>query len=149
MKLHPLAWASEQAEDFGGFVAGIAEPVGNAGVELDGLARSEHDVLLPDDQPHPSAQDVHPLVTLVHSWPGPSRVDRKDDLPGLYADWSLRQRHDSAAVDATSLQADARVADIGGVDEVVERDAIHLRERKEQLERGTTLPCFEPGQRAL
>ena len=46
-------------------------------------------------------------------------------------------------------EPDPRVADVGRTDEVVQRHAVRLREREQQLQAGTALAVLQPGQGAL
>src|SRR5437773_1383725 len=56
---------AEQAEHLGRPVAAAAEPVRDPGVELGGLARPQHHVLVAEHQAELAVQDVEPLVALV------------------------------------------------------------------------------------
>jgi hypothetical protein len=49
---HAFAGSPEDAENFGGFVSGTAEPVRNFGVECGDFAWSEHQVLVSENEPH-------------------------------------------------------------------------------------------------
>ena len=44
-----------------------AEPVRPGGVELDRLTDTEDEVLLAEDQPHPTGEDVEPLIAVVRA----------------------------------------------------------------------------------
>ena len=89
MQVHPFARTSEDAEHFGGAVAGAAEPVRHLGVELGCLADTEDQILVTQHEPHPAREDVEPLealvgarvrlvltvgMTIFHAWMPPGRV---------------------------------------------------------------------------
>ena len=61
----------------------------------------------------------------------------------------LGQREDEPAVAASGLEPDARVADLGRADQLLERHLMGLGEREEQLEAGLALAGFQSRQRAL
>jgi hypothetical protein len=67
----------------------------------------------------------------------------------MQAAWLSSERYDDAAVAGARLEPNPWIADLGGADQVVERDAIGLREREEQLEARAPLTRLEPRQRAL
>ena len=56
-----FALGAEEAEDLGGFRAGVAERVRNVGVELRHLSGRQDDPLLGERQVQPPGQDVEPL----------------------------------------------------------------------------------------
>jgi hypothetical protein len=60
-----LTLPTDQAEELGRAVAGRTEPVGGAGVEFDSFARLEKQVLVAEDQPQLSVEDVGPVVAFV------------------------------------------------------------------------------------
>jgi len=62
---HALAWSREQAEDLGGPVAGAAEPVRLGGVELHDFSDLDHSIVVTNDQAHPAAEHVDPLVAFM------------------------------------------------------------------------------------
>src|ERR1700704_4052603 len=64
--MHALTLRAEEAEEFDGRCAGSPEPVRDAGVELGRLTRSQQKVVLAENNPQLAAQDVQPLVALVH-----------------------------------------------------------------------------------
>lgn len=82
---HALARACEQAEDLGGLFAGAAEPMRLHGVELRDLPRLDHPVLLADDQTHPAAQNVDPLIPLVDPRVGDGLRLWDHNFPRLHA----------------------------------------------------------------
>lgn len=79
--MHSLSLRTEQAEQLDGLRAGSVEPMRQAGVELGCLARLQHEVVLAEHEPQPAAQDVQPLIALMHLQvgflPGASRGDDK------------------------------------------------------------------------
>ena len=137
--VHPLAGASEDAEHLGGAVAGAAEPVRHLGVELGCLADTEDQILVAEHEPHPAGEDVEPLEPVVGARVRLDWRRRDDDLPRLDAAGPGQRQH-GAAVDAARLQPDARVADLRGTDEVVDRHPVGLRQRQQQLQAGRRCP---------
>jgi hypothetical protein len=73
--VHALALRAEEAEDLGRLLAGAAEPVGHAGIELRDLAGAEHEIVLVEDQSHPPRQHVQPLVSVVHLSGRPGTIE--------------------------------------------------------------------------
>lgn len=63
--VHAFTLSPEEAEEFRGAVTGAAKPLRHAGVELRGLARPQHQVLLAQNEPQPPGQNVDPLVAFV------------------------------------------------------------------------------------
>ena len=72
-------------------------------------------------------------MTIFHAWMPPGRVSGSTVRP----------------VDPARLQPDARVADLRGTDQVVERHPVGLRQRQQQLQAGAPLSVLQPRQRAL
>lgn len=70
-------------------------------------------------------------------------------LPCVRAAWLAGERHDDAVAALLGLEADPRVSDFRGADELVERDAMRLSDRQEQFEARLALSRLEAGQRAL
>ena len=64
---------------------GAAEPVRNARVELGRLARAQHQVVLAEHEPQLAAEDVQPLVALVHLQVGFAGGPRLVGMTSLYA----------------------------------------------------------------
>jgi len=147
--VHTFPLLSEQAQDLGGVVTGAAEPVRYVRVELGDLSGPEDQIMAPEKESHAAGQDVQPLMPFVRTQ---LRLDLRcgdDDLPSLHAAGLLGERDDGPPPGALRLEPQAGVADFGGADEVVQRHAVGLRERKQQLQAGAPLPCFQPGQGAL
>ncbi|MDT7546514.1 MAG: hypothetical protein QOE99_2624 [Actinomycetota bacterium] len=68
--MHPLAWPTEDAQHLGGLLAITAEPVRYGGVELDDFSLAQEQVLRPQDEAHPTGQDVEPLRAIVDAQRG-------------------------------------------------------------------------------
>src|SRR5262249_988135 len=118
--VHPLTPAAVNAENLDRLVTCWTEPVREPGVELGDLARPQRDLVLPKDDPHPAREHVKPLIPRVRSQLScPLGWDH--DLPYRKATRVLGQREHEAAVAATRLESDARVAHLGRADELVER----------------------------
>lgn len=47
---------------------GVAEPVWEVGVEFGDLAGGEDEILVAEDYPQPSVEDIQPVVPLVCAW---------------------------------------------------------------------------------
>lgn len=62
-----LALLAEHSQDLDRAVAGAPEPVRVPRVELGRLARAHDDVVLAQDHPQPTRQDVNPLVAAVRA----------------------------------------------------------------------------------
>ena len=77
-QVHTLALRAEEAQDLHRPIAGASEPMRRAGVELRGLARLHHQIVLGDHETQTPAQHLQPLVALM----GARVVDQKaaDDL---------------------------------------------------------------------
>lgn len=148
VKVYPFAGATEDAQHLGRSVAGGPEPVGHLSVELGCLAGAEDEVLVAEHQPHLSGQHVQPLEPVVGARGRFGLGAWDDDLPRLDSAGS-RQREHGAAVDATRLESDARVADLRCAHEVVDGHPVGLREREQQLQARSSLPVLEPRQCAL
>ena len=144
-----LAVPPEQAQDLDGLVAGGAEPVRQLGVELGDLARPHRDVTLAEDQPQPPGENVEPLVALVGSKLRSPCSGGIDDLPRMPAAVRSRQRDDDPAVAHARSRPDPGVAERRGADQLVERHAIRVGDRQQELEARLALPRLEPRQRAL
>src|SRR5919108_3278376 len=63
--VHALAVGAVHAEDLDRLVAGRAEPVRHAGIELGDLARLHREVVLAKDQPHLACKHEEPLIARV------------------------------------------------------------------------------------
>jgi hypothetical protein len=123
-------------------------PNRHLGVELGCLSHAQHDVAVPEDEPHAAGQHVQPLEAVVGARSRPGLSPRDHDLPRLDAA-RPGQREDGASVDPARLEADAGVADLRGSDQVVDRHPVHLRQRKQQLEARATLSVLEAREGAL
>ena len=145
-----FALGAEQAEEFDRFGSGGAEPVWHACVELGRLARYEHQILLAEDEPQPSIEDIQPFVALMGLGIGfaPAAAGRDNEFVCLDATGSAGQgQHgDSAAGDRA--QMDARISGGWGADEFVERDAVGPGQREQQFEGRPAGTGLEPGQGA-
>src|SRR4051794_33132002 len=64
--MHSLSRGPEQAEHPHRLRAGAAEPMRSPCVDPGRLARLQHEVVLAEHQPQSAAQDVQPLIPLVH-----------------------------------------------------------------------------------
>jgi hypothetical protein len=60
-----FALGAEDAQELHGVCVGVAEPVGEVGVEFGDLAGGEDEVLVTEYYPQPSIEDVEPVVALV------------------------------------------------------------------------------------
>src|SRR5680860_1303889 len=61
----PLALTAEDGQELDRALVGATEPVRHTGVELRGLARLEHDVVLSQHHAQAAVEDVEPFVALV------------------------------------------------------------------------------------
>jgi len=133
----------ENAENFGGFIAGTAEPVRHLGIEGGDFTRSEHHFLVAEDKTHVPGQDVDPLVTVMGTWFRGGVAGRDDDLPGLHTIGLPGQRDHRPALDPPRLEPQSGIALLGRRDEVVQRHPIGMGERKQQFQGGSSLTGFE------
>jgi hypothetical protein len=122
---------AKQAEDLDGLVVGRSEPVGVPGVELGDFSRLHGDVMLADDETELPRDHEEPLIAFVDAELGLACLGRDDDLPGLRAVGLLGKRDHRTAVALVGGEMDARVADVGRGDKLVERDAVGLGPRLE------------------
>lgn len=60
-----FALFADEAEELDGSCAGGSEPVGGAGVEFGGLAGSEDEVVMSEDEAEFAAEDEGPVVAFV------------------------------------------------------------------------------------
>ena len=144
--LHPFAVAAVDAQDLDRLAVCRAEPVRHAGVELCDLARPHGDVVLAEDQAHLTREHVEPLVALVRAEVA-LPLGRDHDLPDGEPARLLREREDEAAVAGARLEPDARVADLGRTDQLVERHLIGRR-RAVGAARGSASAARSRGARA-
>jgi hypothetical protein len=69
-----LALSADEAEEFGRPGAGATEPVRGAGVELDGFARRQNEVLLSEHEAEAPVQDEGPVESFVNSQVGAQKA---------------------------------------------------------------------------
>ena len=124
-------------------IAGCTEPVGNLRVELGDLAGLHREVVTAEQQPQLAAEHVQPFVSIVRLELWPPTFGWDQHLPHVHSIRMLGQWHDNACAALLRSRPDSRVTDLGRADEVVERDAIRLRDREQQLEARLALPCLE------
>ena len=134
MYVHPLPRPPEDAQDLRGAFSRAAEPVRQDRLELDSLPGAEHEILVAQDQPHPACEDVHPLVAVVDPWVRLRLRRGNDDLPRLYAARVTGERKHRAPVDASRFQVYPWVSDLRRTHQVIERQAVSLREWQKQLQ---------------
>ena len=148
--MHALTLRAEEAEEFDGRRAGSPEPVRDAGVELGRLTRSQQKVVLAENNPQLAAQDVQPLVALVHLQvrflAGATRGD--DQLVRLQPARTAGEWQHRHPVAGKGLCVDAWIAGRRCADQLIERDLVGLGERQEQLEVRPALSRLEPRERA-
>jgi hypothetical protein len=93
--------------------------VRHTGVELGHLSRTEDQIMVSENEPHATGEDIQPFVAFVCLQNRLDLRDRDDDLPCLRAAGLSRQRNYSPAVRAPGLQAYAGVSDLGSADQIV------------------------------
>jgi len=145
-----LALPAEQGQVLHSLGAGVAEPMGDAGVEFGRFPAAQDEVVLTKDQPESTAQHVEPFVALVSLEIRllSCRSGRQDHLEGLERAGLLSQRDNGHAVQRTRFEVHAGVTSRRGTDELVKGDPMCLGERQEQFKAWPPLPRLEPGQRA-
>src|SRR5215207_6621295 len=146
--VHALAVAAVHAEDLDRLVAGRAEPVRQAGVELGDLARLPRDVVLAQDQPHLAREHVEPLIARVGAEPA-LPFGRDDDLPHRHPAGLLCEGIDEPAVARARPGADARVTDPRRADELVKRQMKGVGQRQQELKARLALAVLQSRERAL
>ena len=144
-----FARPAEEAEQLDGLIAGCTEPVRYLGVELGDLAGLHREVVAAEQQPQLAAEYVQPFVPVVRLELWPLALGRDHHLPGVHSIRMLGERHDNPRTPLLWLWPDPRVADLGGADEVVERDTVRTSDREQQFEARLALSRLETRQRAL
>ena len=141
-----FALAAEEAKQFHGVGARARAPVRDARVEFGDFAGAQDDFSIAEREPEPSTQDVDPLVAVVHALLEflRARTSGNDRLVCLQAAGVPRQRYERHPVFDERLLRDARIANVRGVDEVVECDVVRAHEREKKLECRLALAGFEP-----
>jgi hypothetical protein len=118
-------------------------------VKLRHLPGSVDQVIVAEKQPRFSAQHVQPLMALMGLRLRGGLARRDEDLPRLHPSGLWGEWNDGAAVHPAGLQPRPRVADIGGADQLVERNPVRLGEREQQLQAWPALTGLQPRQGAL
>lgn len=147
----PFALLAHQAEELDRPRTRRTKPVRRAGVELGNLSGHEDEVVLSEDEAESSVEHERPVVTLVGTQVrlGVVSTFRQDELVGLDASGSARQRDDRASVAGQDRsQVDARVAGRRCVHEFVQRHPVGAREWQKLFERRSSKPRLQPRQRA-
>lgn len=118
------------------------EPVWFGGVELRYLAGVQGVLVVSDDEPQCSGQDVEPFVTIVGDQPWLTGAEYL--FEDLHSAGVRRQRNDNApTVVAMGFQVDAGITGRRCSDELVQRDTVGARERDEQIERWVSFTGLE------
>ena len=86
-----------------------------------------------------TAEHVEPLVALVRAQLGLAALGRDHHLPRVHPAGAAVSGTTARPLRLLRLQPDARVADLGRADELVERDPVRLRDRQQELEAGLAL----------
>ena len=127
--MHSLSLRTEKAEQLDGLRAGPVEPVRQPRVELGCLARFQHEVVLAKHEAQPAAQDVQPLIALMHLQvrlvEAPARWD--DELVRLQPAGSASQWQNGHPVARSGLGVDTRVGGGPWADQLIERAACRFK----------------------
>src|SRR5690606_10074532 len=145
--VHPLALRAEQTEELHRPLPRRSEPVRHPGVELGGLPRRQHHVVLAEHQPQLPGQHVQPLVALVRARLRLLFALRFQHLVRLEAAGLAGERPVGAAAPHDRPGPHARVAHRRRPDQLVQRHPVGLRDRQEQLQTGLAQPRLQPGER--
>jgi hypothetical protein len=148
--MHPLTLLAEQHQVLDLLAVRTAEPVRHARVELGDLAGNERQVVRAQHQAQISAQHVEPLEALVRTGPGnlhlPGRRDHlleRADGGRLPSEWN---RDHPATPNRSGCHP--RILHRGSGYQLIQREAVCLRQRNEQLESRLAQPGLEPRQGA-